>query len=88
MTRRSLPVALTRAMKFWSSQAFEVVRSTTSAFGKASVISSNSGPANVSFEIVEMIVGTLNPFAVWARIPAFVRRLVGSIDLVLNAICD
>ncbi len=57
-------MALTRAMKFSSSQAFEVVRSVISAFGKASVISSNSGPAKVSFEIVEMIVGTLKPFAV------------------------
>ena len=35
-----------------------------------------------------MIVGTLKPFAARATIATFVRRVVMSIDLVLNAICD
>src|SRR5690606_39304484 len=88
ITRRVLPVALMRAIRFSSSQPFEVVRSTMSASGKASVISSNSGPAKVSLEIVVITVGTLKPLAVFARMAVLVRRFVTSMDLVLNAISD
>src|SRR5215210_461217 len=71
-----------------SSHVFMLVRSITSAAGKASLISSKIGPEKVFSATVVRMVETLNPEAASATIAALLRRVTASIDLVAKAICD
>jgi hypothetical protein len=60
----------------------------TSASGKASLISSKTGPEKLFSATLVMTVDTLNAFAAWATSPALLRSSMAPMDLVANAICD
>src|ERR1700688_2614437 len=87
-TMRVLPIALTLAMTFASSQVFIEVRSIRAWPLKALVISSHIGPENVFSATVVRIVETLNPAAAAEMRPALLRSTIASIDLVAHDICD
>src|SRR3954465_5561195 len=87
-TRRFLATWLTRSATRGASHGFMLVRSMTSASGKASLISSKIGPEKVFSATVVRMVETLKPAAAFATIAALLRSVTASIDLVANAICD
>src|SRR4051812_27528460 len=87
-TRRFFPILLTRSAIRGSSQVFMLVRSITSAPGKAPLISSKIGPENVFSATVVRMVEALKPAAASATMAALLRRVTASIDLVAKAICD
>src|SRR4051794_26340787 len=74
-TSRFLPIWLTRSVTRPSSQVFMLVRSITSAPGKASLISSKIGPEKVFSATVVRMVETLKPAAAAATIAALLRSV-------------